>query len=236
MASANGAVTSQIMSQIAGQLQQQVNAILAQQTAAAQQAAAPHPIVVTDTDVVPLHQRTSAARDSTAAAFPMVLGGMLGGILVALLVAGVRRCLVSLAAYAVIAGAGLAAIMQAWFGVLQGDYLANASAIALSLFATGAFIVGMTALIGPPGIAVGAIVTLLIGNPISAAAQPLEFLPDRRARRSVVRAGRIHHALARSLLLPRGGCNDAVARARGLGDRRGRADVRWPLPQRRGRA
>jgi hypothetical protein len=179
MASANGAVTSQIMSQIAGQLQQQVNAILAQQTAAAQQAGAPAPapIVVTVTDVVPLASTDERGTGLTAAAFPMVLGGMLGGILVSLLVAGVWRRLVSLTAYAVIAGAGLAAIMQAWFGVLQGDYLANASAIALSLFATGSFIVGMTALIGPPGIAVGAIITLLIGNPISAAAQPLEFLP-----------------------------------------------------------
>ncbi len=179
MASANGAVTSQIMSQIAGQLQQQVNATLAQQTAAAQQAGAPapDPIVVTVTDVVALASTDERGTGLAAAAFPMVLGGMLGGILVSLLVVGVWRRLVSLTAYAVIAGAGLAAIMQAWFGVLQGDYLANASAIALSLFATGAFIVGMTALVGPPGIAVGAIITLLIGNPISAAAQPLEFLP-----------------------------------------------------------
>jgi hypothetical protein len=38
--------------------------------------------------------------------------------------------------------------------------------------------VGKTALIGPQGIAVGAIITLLIGNPISAPAQPLEFLPE----------------------------------------------------------
>ena len=180
MASANGAVTSQIMSQLAGQLQQQVNAILAQQTAAAQQAGAPapHPIVVTVTDVVPLASTDERGTGLTTAAFPMVLGGMLGGILVSLLVTGVWRRLVSLTAYAVIAGAGLAAIMQAWFGVLQGDYLTNASAIALSLFATGAFIVGMTALIGPPGIAVGAVITLLIGNPISAAAQPLQFLPQ----------------------------------------------------------
>jgi hypothetical protein len=180
MASANGAVTSQIMSQIAGQLQQQVNAIVAQQTKAAQQAGAPapDPIVVTVTDVVPLASTDERGTGLTAAAFPMVLGGMLGGIVVSLLVAGVWRRLVSLTAYAVIAGAGLGAIMQAWFGVLQGDYLANTSAIALSLFATGAFIVGMSALIGPPGIAVGAILTLLIGNPISAAAQPLEFLPE----------------------------------------------------------
>jgi hypothetical protein len=180
MASANGAVTSQIMSQIAAQLQQQVNAVLAQQTAAAQRAGAPapHPIVVALTDVVPLASTDERGVGLTAAAFPMVLGGMLGGILVSLLVTGVWRRLVSLTAYAVIAGAGLAAIMQAWFGILQGDYLANASAIGLSLFATGAFIVGMTTLLGRAGLALGAIITLLIGNPISAAAQPPEFLPE----------------------------------------------------------
>jgi hypothetical protein len=180
MASANGAVTSQLMSQIADQLQQQVNAISAQQADAAEQAGAPapDPIVVTISDVVPLASTDERGTGLTAAAFPMVLGGMLGGIVVAVLVAGVWRRLVSLAAYAVIAGAGLAAIMQSWFGVLQGDYLVNATAIALSLFATGASIVGLSALIGPPGIIVGAIITLLIGNPISAAAQPLEFLPE----------------------------------------------------------
>jgi hypothetical protein len=180
MASANGAVTSQLMSQIASQLQQQVNAIVAQQTAAAQQAGAPapEPIVVTVTDVVPLASTDERGTGLAAAAFPMVLGGMLGGIVVSLLVVGVWRRLVALTAYAIIAGAGLAAIMQGWFGVLQGDYLANSLAIALSLFATGATIVGMTALIGPPGVAVGAIITLLIGNPISAAAQPVEFLPE----------------------------------------------------------
>jgi hypothetical protein len=180
MASANGAVTSQLMSQIADQLQQQVNSIVAQQADAAEQAGAPapDPIVVTVTDVVPLASTDERGMGLTAAAFPMVLGGMLGGIVVAVLVAGVWRRLVALTAYAVIAGAGLAGIMQSWFGVLQGDYLLNASAIALSLFATGASIVGLTALIGPPGIVVGAIITLLIGNPISAAAQPLEFLPE----------------------------------------------------------
>ena len=180
MASANGAVTSQLMSQIAGQLQQQVNAIVAQQADAARRAGAPapDPIVVKVTDVVPLASTDERGTGLTAAAFPMVLGGMLGGIVVALAVTGVWRRLVALTAYAVIAGAGLAAIMQSWFGVLQGDYLANASAIALSLFATGASIVGLAALMGPAGIAVGAIITLLIGNPISAAAQPLEFLPE----------------------------------------------------------
>jgi hypothetical protein len=125
--------------------------------------------------------------------------------------------------------------MQAWFGV--GDYLANASAIALSLFATGSFIVGMTALIGRPGIAAGAIITQLIGNPISAAAQSVRVPAGTVGRdRSVARAGCIHHAVARPLRLPRGGRHDAVARAGGLGARRGRADVRRSLPQRRGRA
>ena len=65
--------------------------------------------------------------------------------------------------------------MQGWFGVLQGDFWINGLAVSLAMFATAAFIVGMNALIGRAGIAVGAIVTMLIGNPLSSAAQPLQF-------------------------------------------------------------
>ena len=36
----------------------------------------------------------------------------------------------------------------------------------------------MTSLVGPPGIAIGAIVTMLIANPIAGAAAPPQFLPE----------------------------------------------------------
>ncbi|MET0784726.1 MAG: hypothetical protein ABWY53_10400, partial [Leifsonia flava] len=109
--------------------------------------------------------------------FPMVIGGMIGGVLISLLVTGVWRRFAALATYAVVAGLGLTAIMQTWFGILQGDFLLNSVAVGLSLLATASVIVGATALIGRVGIAVGALLTMLIGNPLSAATQPMQFLP-----------------------------------------------------------
>jgi hypothetical protein len=65
--------------------------------------------------------------------------------------------------------------MQGWFGVLQGVFWINGLAVSLATFATASFIVGMNALIGKAGIAVGSVVTMLVGNPLSSAAQPLQF-------------------------------------------------------------
>jgi hypothetical protein len=180
-ASANGLAVSQILNQIGAQLQTQANA---QAAAATQQAiaagnapagTAPPAITVVVTDVVPLASTDARGLGLTAASFPLVLGGLLGGILISLLVAGVWRRLAAVATYAVVGGLGIVAIMQGWFGVLQGDYWINALAVGLAMFATASFIVGMNALIGRAGIAVGSIVTMLVGNPLSSAAQPLQF-------------------------------------------------------------
>ncbi|WP_348788376.1 ABC transporter permease [Leifsonia sp. NPDC080035] len=181
-ASANGAAVTQLLTGVAGTLQEQANA---QAAAAVKQAiaagrapagtAAPT-ITVPVTDVVPLASTDSRGVGLTAAAFPLVLGGMIGGLLISLLVAGSWRRLTVVAAYAAVGGLAIVGIMQGWFGILQGSFWLNALAVGLSLFATAAFIVGMNALLGRPGIAVGAVLTVLVGNPISSAAQPLQFL------------------------------------------------------------
>ncbi|MFF1878534.1 ABC transporter permease [Leifsonia sp. NPDC058230] len=180
-ASANGAAVSQILGQIAGRLQAQANTHAA---AAVQQAVAggelpagtaPPAIEVTVTDVVPLASTDARGLGLTAASFPLVLGGMVGGILISLLVAGVWRRLMSVTVYGLAGGFAVVGIMQGWFGVLQGDFWINGLAVSLAMFATAAFIVGMSAVLGRVGIAVGAIVTILIGNPLSSAAQPLQF-------------------------------------------------------------
>ncbi|TFV99713.1 ABC transporter permease [Orlajensenia leifsoniae] len=198
-ASAGGTVNATVMAQISAQLQQQVTSAvtagvqdgIAQATAAqaagqlpADQAlaiiekasAVTAPVVIT-TDVVPLADTDPRGVGFASAAFPMVIGGMIGGVLISLLVTGVWRRFAALATYAVVAGLGLTAIMQTWFGILQGDFLLNSVAVGLSLLATASVIVGATALIGRVGIAVGALLTMLIGNPLSAATQPMQFLP-----------------------------------------------------------
>jgi hypothetical protein len=129
------------------------------------------------TDVVPLASADSRGVGLTVASFPLVLGGMLGGILISLVITGVWRRLVSVLIYSVLAGAAVVAVMQAWFGVLQGDAFVNAAAMSLAMAATASFIVGANALIGTPGIPVGSVVTMLIGNPLSSASAPIFFMP-----------------------------------------------------------
>ncbi|HWH97918.1 MAG TPA: hypothetical protein VNS80_06085, partial [Pseudolysinimonas sp.] len=128
--------------------------------------------------VVPLADTDPRGAGLVSAVFPAVLGGMLGGILITVALVGAVRRLVALGVYVVVGGLTIAAIMQGWFGVLQGQYLLNAAVIAAGLLAIGAPIVGFAALVGRPGVAIGPVLFLLFANPISSAAQPVEFLPE----------------------------------------------------------
>lgn len=170
-ASAGSPVVAQLLGSLAPALQAQLTA-----AAAAQGIPLASPIVVAVTDVVPLASTDPRGAGLTSSSFPLVLGGMLGGIAISIAVVGVWRRVTAVVVYSAVAGLGLAGIMQGWFGALQGDYLVNAAAIALALLSIAGVIVGFVSLLGRPGIAVGPIVFLLIANPISAAAQPLEFL------------------------------------------------------------
>ncbi|NQX35026.1 hypothetical protein [Herbiconiux sp. VKM Ac-2851] len=171
-ASANGVAASQVFTQLAAQLQ----GVFAQQLEAQGVAADAVPTIAV-TDVVPLASTDARGSGLTALAFPLVIGGMIGGIAVSLLVAGVWRRLVAVLAYGVAVGVVVVAIGQGWFGILQGNPVLNGLAVGAAVISISAFIVGMTSLIGPPGIAVGAVLAMLVGNPISGAAQPVQFLP-----------------------------------------------------------
>lgn len=132
--------------------------------------------VVPVTAVVPFADGDTAGSGLAAASFPLTMGGMIGGILVSLLVVGVIRRLVALAGFAVSAGILLTLVLQTWFEYLQGDFWVNALVIGLSVLATSAFLVGCTSLLGPRGIGLGAIVTMLVANPLSGAAIPWQFI------------------------------------------------------------
>ncbi|MEF2977355.1 ABC transporter permease [Subtercola sp. YIM 133946] len=180
-ASANGVAVSQVLAQLAAPIQSQANAA-AQAAVAAAVASGAAPagttapaISVTVTDVVALASTDARGLGLTAAAFPLVLGGILGGVLVSLLITGVWRRLTSVLVYAVVAGLAVAVVMQPLFGILQGSFWINALAIMLAMAATSSFVVGANALLGRAGIAVGSVLTMLIGNPLSSAAQPLQF-------------------------------------------------------------
>ncbi len=192
LASGAGVAPAQALRTLAATMQSQIwagaQAALTQQLAAIAEAArqgampdvpATAPVVptVTVTDIVPLTAGDPTGAGIAAAAFPLVLGGIAGGVLLVLLVSGVVRRLLALAVFAVAAGASIAVILHTWLGLLPGSWGLIAVAAGMGVAATSALIIGLNAVIGPPGIAVGAVITMLIANPISAAAVPWQFLP-----------------------------------------------------------
>ncbi|MDI2037048.1 hypothetical protein [Paenarthrobacter nitroguajacolicus] len=171
-APAGSAAAAQILTGVAAQLQAQVS----QQVAAA--GGNPAAVKVAVTPVVPLSSSDPSGAGLASASFPLAIGGMIGGIVISLLVVGAMRRLLAVAGFAVAAGLVIAFIMQTWFQYLQGDFLTNALAMGLTMLATSGFIIGCTSLLGRAGIAIGSVLTMFIGNPLSAAATPWQFLAE----------------------------------------------------------
>ena len=127
---------------------------------------------------------------------------------------------------------GLTGILQGWFGILRGQLLAERAGRRPVAVRHGRVIVGMNALIGRAGIAVGAVLTVLVGNPLSAAAQPLQFMvgPWGAIGQWFVPGASV--TLLRDLsYFPDADSDLPVAGPARLGGPRSDRDARRPLPQ-----
>lgn len=171
-APAGSAVATQVLTGVADGLQTQ----LSQQAAAAGED--PSGVMVQVTPVVPLSADDPTGTGLAAASFPLTLGGMLGGVVISFLVVGPLRRLAALAGFGVAVGLVLSLVLHTWWHYLQGSFWLNATATGLSVLGISAFIVGCTALLGTRGIAVGAVLALFVGNPLSAATTPWQFIVE----------------------------------------------------------
>lgn len=161
--------------QAGGEQGAQATAQLEQMKAEAEKASA---MTVKTTAVVPLSESDSSGSGIAISAFPLVIGGILGGSFSALRVNGTWRRFATATLYAVIGGALTALILNVWFGLIPGDFATLWAAFSATYLATASFIVGVSALTAPiVGLGVGVVVTMFIGNPISGATMPSVFLP-----------------------------------------------------------
>lgn len=130
------------------------------------------------TDVVPLPPGDPRGSATTAAVLPLALAGVGAGTLVTL--SGLRgtRAVTALVAAAILAGLTATAITHSWLGVFDGGWWAEAGALSLTVAALGAAVAGLGALLGTPGIGLGALLMVLLGNPFSGAASAPELLPE----------------------------------------------------------
>lgn len=130
------------------------------------------------TDVVPLPQDDPRGAGLAAGALPLVLGGIIAAALLTQLVRSGSRRMVGAVAFSITGGLALAAVLQFWLGSFEGSYLANSAVIALSIAAVSLTLLGLEWLLGRAGLALGAAVMMLLGNPLSGLTSAPEMLPS----------------------------------------------------------
>ena len=116
-------------------------------------------------DVVPADPDDPRGAAFASMILPLVLAGIIGGVIVALLERPGLRQVGILAAMAAASGLVTIVMVQSWLGIIEGPWLLNASVVALAVLAIASVIAGLNALIGLPGIALGALLIVIVGTP-----------------------------------------------------------------------
>ncbi|MFB9662330.1 hypothetical protein ACFQS3_06385 [Glycomyces mayteni] len=150
---------------------------IADQIAAQMGQASGQTVQVTVEDLVALPADDPNGAGLAASGLPLAAGGIIIAALIGSAVRGSGRQAAAAVLGPLAIGAGVAAILLYVLESIEGDYLPIAAAISLAAAATGWFILGLRKLLGTAGIAVGAVVVMLVGNPISGLTSAPELLP-----------------------------------------------------------
>jgi len=128
-------------------------------------------------DVVPASAKDPRGIAFSVSLLPLVLIGSLTGVIaLAGVGAGLRRT-TALSAASALVGLVAAGIMQGWLGVIPGNWAANAGVLGLIVLAISSAVSGLGGLLGYPGVALGALLMVFVGNPFSAVTSAPEMLP-----------------------------------------------------------
>jgi hypothetical protein len=132
---------------------------------------------VTVLDVVPADPDDPRGVAFASMLLPLVVAGIVTGVIASLLGRPGLKQVGVLAATAAACGLVTIAMVQGWLDVIEGPWLLNAGVIALAVLAVASVVAGLVALIGPVGIALGALLMIFVGNPWSGIASAPELLP-----------------------------------------------------------
>lgn len=113
-----------------------------------------------------------------AGTLPLALAGAVAAAVLALLLRGVARQATGAVLFAMLGGLTGAAILHSWLGALSGSWLGEAGVIALGLAATSLGVLGLAAVAGRVGLALGVLAMVALGNPLSAATSAPVMLPS----------------------------------------------------------
>jgi hypothetical protein len=153
---------------------------------AGQHAAAGRAIPVRVVDVVPADPNDPQGIVLDSAFLPLVIIGSLGGVMTWVAGrdgrrAGYPQAGVLLVKSALI-GLVVVGIVQGWLGVIPGDWLANAAVISLTVIAISSTVCGLGTMLGAPGVALGGLLMVFVGNPFSGVSSAPQLLPSPAGR------------------------------------------------------
>ena len=130
-------------------------------------------------DVAPLPSSDPRGLGLAGAGLPLVIGGIVSALLLARRLPGRPWLRVTAATgFAVLAGFALAAILQFWFGSIDGALLRVGLGLSLGIGAVSLLLLGLESVLGRVGLGLGAAVVLLLGNPLSGLTSAPELLPS----------------------------------------------------------
>jgi hypothetical protein len=126
-------------------------------------------------DVAPATAHAAALPSSV---LPMLIAGILTGVLATVLTSSALGRVGLLLGGSVLGGLVATAIVQSWLDVVGGSWIANAGALSLTILTIAATIAGLKAWFGEAGLIGGALAMVLIGNPFSGVGSAPEMLPQ----------------------------------------------------------
>jgi hypothetical protein len=128
-------------------------------------------------DVVPADPDDPRGSAFASVVLPLVLSGVIGGAIVALLGRPGLTQIAILATMGAVVGLVTVLMVQGWLSVIAGPWLLNAAVIGLAVLAISSVVAGGYALIGYAGLALGALLMVFVGNPWSGIPTAPEMLP-----------------------------------------------------------
>lgn len=138
----------------------------------------PSKLSVPVTDIAPLAEDDPTGAGLASAAFPLTLGGIVGGLFLSLLIQGRGKKVLFVSAFATLSGFVISWVMHDLFGFFQGDIWFTALVVAASTGATALIVGGLENVLGRPGLGLGSAFTMLIANPLASASLPWQFIAE----------------------------------------------------------
>jgi hypothetical protein len=129
-------------------------------------------------DVVPADPDDPRGTAFSSMTLPLVLAGIVTGVIITLLGRPGRGAVGILVAVAALSGLVTITIVQSWLDIIEGPWLLNAAVLSLGVLAIASVVTGLAALIGRAGIAVAALLMVFVGNPWSGISTAPELLPE----------------------------------------------------------